>query len=49
MLVENDHNFIVAKNFLTYTIINEKSLQRLTFQSAVLHAYFLFNFFDLRR
>ena len=38
MLVENDRNLIVAKMFLTYTIITEKSLRRLTFQSVVLQA-----------
>ena len=42
MLVENDRNLIVAKMLLTYTIINEKILRRLTFQSVVLHVYFLF-------
>ena len=43
MLVENDRNLIVAKMFLTYTIITEKILRRLTLQSVVLHVYiFLF-------
>ena len=43
MLVESDYNLFVAKMFLMYRIITEKSLQRLTFQSVVSHAY-IFNF-----
>ena len=42
MLVESDHNFFVAKMLLMYTIITEKSLQRLTFQSVVLHVYIFY-------
>ena len=42
MLVESDHNFFVAKMFLMYTIITEKSLQRLAFQSVVLHVYIFY-------
>ena len=51
MLVESSGNLIVAKMFLGYTIITEKSLWRLMFQSVVLHVYFYFllSFFDLRR
>ena len=40
-----------SKNVL-YTIITEKSLWRLTFQSVVLHVYIIYlilSFFDLRR
>ena len=43
MLVESDYNLFVAKMFLMYRIITEKSLQRLTFQFVVSHAY-IFNF-----
>ena len=43
MLLESDYNLFVAKMFLMYRIITEKSLQRLTFQSVVSHAY-IFNF-----
>ena len=39
MLVESDYNLFVAKMFFMYRIITEKSLQRLTFQSVVSHAY----------
>ena len=41
MLVENNCNLIVGKLFLMYTIISEKSLWRLTFQSVVLNIHFL--------
>ena len=41
ILVKNDPNFIVAKMFSTYTVINEKSLWGITFQSVTLHVYVL--------
>ena len=41
MLVEKDHNFIVAKMFLMYTIITEKSIWRFAFQSVLLHVSIL--------
>ena len=41
MLVKNDPNFIVAKMFSTYTVITEKSLWGITFQSVTLHVYVL--------
>ena len=53
LLVEIDRNLFAAKIFLTYIIITEKSLRRLTFQSVVLHVYifyfiasFFFFFFE---
>ena len=39
MLVENNRNLIAAKFLLTRTIITEKSIQRLMFQSVVLHMH----------
>ena len=39
LLVENNRNLIAAKFLLTRTIITEKSIQRLMFQSVVLHMY----------
>ena len=39
MLVENNRNLIAAKFLLMRTIITEKSIQRLMFQSVVLHMY----------
>ena len=41
MLVKNDPNFIVAKMFSTHTVITEKSLWGITFQSVTLHVYVL--------
>ena len=52
MLVESNCILIVAEMFVTYTIITEKSLWRLTFQSAMLNVcifYFAVSFFGLRR
>ena len=48
----NRCNLIIAKMFLTDTIITGKSLWGLAFESAVLHVYiylFILSFFDLRR
>ena len=42
LLVEIDRNLFAAKIFLTYIIITEKSLRRLTFQSVVLHVYIFY-------
>ena len=42
MLVENDCNLVVAKMFLTYAIVTEKSLWRLIFQFVVLHVYIFY-------
>ena len=39
MLVGNDHNLFKAEMFPTNTMITEKSLPRLIFQSVVLHVY----------
>ena len=41
ILVKNDPNLIVAKMFSTYTVITEKSLWGITFQSVTLHVYVL--------